>query len=79
MVKNSNEYQRNYYKVNNISFICECGGKYKKYLKSAHEKTDKHKNYILEKEKPMIDKKKAVIDYIKFLSNRVKELEADKV
>jgi hypothetical protein len=75
MVKNSKEYQKAYYEKYNVACDCECGGKYKKYFKKSHENTLLHQNYIKEKEKPFIDKKKKVVDYVRSLQQRIKYLE----
>jgi hypothetical protein len=47
-------YNKEYYDNNKDKYkektICDCGEEYKKYAKSAHEKTLKHKNKMMEKE-----------------------------
>ena len=45
MVTNDKAYTKEYFQKKNKSIECECGGKYKKYFKSAHEKTQKHISY----------------------------------
>lgn len=42
----SKEVLKEYFRKHNTNNICECGGKYKKYFKKAHEKTKKHQKYI---------------------------------
>ena len=47
-------YNKEYYEKNKEKYqekvICECGEKYTKYRKSLHEKSQKHKNKLIEKE-----------------------------
>ena len=41
-----NSKNRNYYKNNNVTIICECGGKFNLKNKTNHYKTLKHNKYI---------------------------------
>lgn len=49
MVKNSKEYQRNYFNEHNLSCECECGGKYKTYFIHVHKKSQKHQKWLQSK------------------------------
>lgn len=54
MVTNTPEYMREYF-AKSESVVCECGGHYKKYQKSIHLKTQKHKRFNNE---TVIDRRK---------------------
>ncbi len=43
------EYMKEYIKISE-KIKCECGGKYKTYNKHIHNKTKKHKEYIIKSE-----------------------------
>ena len=75
MPRNSNEYQREYYRINSVSCQCDCGGTYKTYFKSAHETTQIHRKFIAQKEKPVIDYTCEIIKFIQSLQSKIKVLE----
>lgn len=47
MAPNPEGYMRLYFKANNTPHRCEiCGGNYKKYFKTVHERAKKHQNAL---------------------------------
>lgn len=76
MVKNDNEYQKQYMKkyiADSKQVICPCGGKYKGYRLSSHNKTKRHMHYktlpekVDEKTNDSIDDLKKEIELLKDL------------